>query len=148
MITLYATAYQYNSINFTARGYSKPRPVGQEVGTGGEIVLSGLNKEYDACPQYLTFNFFTSDLTNLAPPIDVDGAGATIKFGKTDLTLVPCKQDLRQDRVPTCTKAKFDIWNENETKYTGAYQCLKCWFEGYLNESRHRSQYSDSRKRH
>jgi hypothetical protein len=41
---------------------------------------------------------------------------------------------LRQDRIPTCTKAKFDIWNENETKFTGAYQCLKCWYEGFLNE--------------
>jgi len=48
--------------------------------------------------------------------------------------LVPCYQDLRQDRIPTCTKAKFDIWNENETKYTGAYRCIKCWFEGYLDE--------------
>ncbi len=49
------------------------------------------------------------------------------------LTLVPCKQDLRQDRSPTCTKAKFDIWNSNETKFTGAYQCIKCWYEGVLD---------------
>jgi hypothetical protein len=128
------TAYQYNSVNFTARGFTN---INAKVGTGGDIVLSGADKQYDACPLYLTFNFFTYDTTD--PPIDkraiaVDGEGQLVRFGKTDLTLVPCKQDLRQDRVPTCTKAKFDIWNENETKYTGAYQCLKCWFEGYLNE--------------
>jgi len=122
------TAYQYNSFNFTARGLAS---LGQEVGKGGDIELSGANLAFDACPQYLIFNFFS-----FAPTKDVaiDGEGQTIRFNKTDLTLVPCKQDLRQDRVPTCTKAKFDIWNENETKYTGAYQCFKCWFEGYLNE--------------
>jgi hypothetical protein len=122
------TAYQYNSFNFTARGMAT---LGQEVGVGGDIVLSGANLAFDACPQYLMFNFFA-----FAPDKDVpvDGEGQTVKFNKTDLTLVPCKQDLRQDRLPTCTKAKFDIWNENETKYTGAYQCFKCWFEGYLNE--------------
>lgn len=49
-----------------------------------------------------------------------------------DLTLVPCKEDLRQDRIPTCTKAKFDVWNANEVKFTGSYQCLKCWYEGIL----------------
>jgi hypothetical protein len=123
-----ATAYQYNSFNFTARGFTA---IGQEVGTGGDIKLSGANKEYDACPQYLIFNFFSFAPTN---DIEIDGQGRVVRFNKTDLTLVPCKQDLRQDRVPTCTKAKFDIWNENETKYTGAYQCFKCWFEGYLNE--------------
>jgi hypothetical protein len=122
------TAYQYNSFNFTARGVPS---LGQEVGTGGDIVLSGANLAYDACPQYLMFNFFSFAPTRDVP---IDGAGQTVKFNKTDLTLVPCKQDLRQDRIPTCTKAKFDIWNENETKYTGAYQCFKCWFEGYLNQ--------------
>jgi hypothetical protein len=122
------TAYQYNSFNFTARGFAS---AGTEVGTGGDIVLSGANKQYDACPQYLLANFFSYAPTN---PVEVDGQGQVIRFNKTDLTMVPCKQDLRQDRVPTCTKAKFDIWNENETKYTGAYQCFKCWFEGYLNE--------------
>jgi hypothetical protein len=123
-----ATAYQYNSFNFTARGFTT---IGQEVGTGGDIKLSGANREYDACPQYLIFNFFSFAPLN---DVEIDGQGAVVQFNKTDLTLVPCKQDLRQDRVPTCTKAKFDIWNENETKYTGAYQCFKCWFEGYLDE--------------
>ncbi len=69
-----------------------------------------------------------------APAINLPDKGGFATFVNTDLTLVPCIQDLRQDRVPTCTKAKFDIWNENETKYTGAYQCLKCWFEGYLGD--------------
>ena len=47
----------------------------------------------------------------------------------TDLTVVPCRQDLRQDRTPTITKLQFDIWNEDEVKSTGAYMCIKCWIE-------------------
>jgi hypothetical protein len=110
----------YNAYSFTARGVAQ----GAVVGTGGNLKLTGNSGDYDACPQYLVTNFVPSfvDETNEDRAI------------RPDLTLVPCKQDLRQDRVPTCTKAKFDIWNENETKYTGAYQCFKCWYEGMLDE--------------
>jgi len=76
---------------------------------------------YDACPQYLVFNFIP------------DGNALAAGY-KPDLTLWPCRQDLRQDRIPTCTKAKFDIWNENEVKFTGTYQCFKCFFEGFLTD--------------
>jgi hypothetical protein len=119
---VHAAAYEYNAWSFTARA-----PFGQVIGTPGQLVLSGAGGGYDACPSYLVFNFFSKGSS-----INVDGATAT--FVNTDLTLVPCNQDLRQDRAPTYTKAKFDIWNENETKYTGAYQCFKCWFEGYLGD--------------
>jgi hypothetical protein len=125
------TSYEYNAWAFTARGGSAP---GQAIGAPGTLVLSGVPGAYDACPQYLIFDFFAYDPTvGSSRVIDIDGLGL-IRMNRTDLTLVPCIQDLRQDRVPTCTKAKFDIWNENETKYTGAYQCLKCWFEGDLND--------------
>jgi hypothetical protein len=122
--TLHAAAYEYNAWAFTARGVAQGAP----VGTGGTLVLSGASGGYDACPQYLLFNFFS-----IGSSIDLEGGGIA-QFVETDLTLVPCFQDLRQDRVPTCTKAKFDIWNENETKYTGSYRCIKCWFEGYLDQ--------------
>jgi hypothetical protein len=108
----------YNAWSFTARGVAQGSP----VGTGGNLQLTGQNGAYDACPQYLVTNFIPADIVGNEGPIN------------PDLTLVPCKQDLRQDRVPTCTKAKFDIWNENETKFTGAYRCIKCWYEGFLDE--------------
>jgi hypothetical protein len=123
--TVRGAAYEYNAWAFTARGVTQGSP----VGTGGTLVLSGATGAYDACPQYLTFSFFTKG-SSIAYP----GGGGTATFVHNDLTLVPCIEDLRQDRVPTCTKAKFDIWNENETKYTGAWRCIKCWFEGYLDE--------------
>lgn len=105
----------YNAWSFTAHAN-----LNDVVGTGGTLLLTGNAGAYDACPQYLVTNFITAD-TDEADAIN------------PDLTLAPCQQDLRQDRVPTCTKAKFDIWNANETKYTGAYQCLKCWYEGFLD---------------
>ncbi len=122
--TVHGAAFEYNAWAFTARGVAQ----GAAVGTGGTLVLSGATGAYDACPQYLAFNFFS-----VGSSINLPEEGGNATFVNTDLTLVPCIQDLRQDRVPTCTKAKFDIWNENETKYTGAYQCFKCWFEGYLD---------------
>lgn len=111
-------AFEYNAWSFTARS----TPMGTPVGNAGNLQLKGLdtaNKYYDACPLYLTFNFI---------PAEGDGSDGP------KLTLVPCKQDLRQDRTPTCTKAKFDVWNANESKFTGAYQCIKCWYEGFLGQ--------------
>jgi len=113
------TGVMYNAWSFTARKVA----LGDPVGEGGKILLNAADGGYDACPQYLVTNFF---------PAIPDQGDET--FVNPDLTLVPCKQDLQQDRTPTCTKAKFDVWNENETKFTGAYQCLKCWYEGFLHE--------------
>jgi hypothetical protein len=107
-----AAGVVYNAYAFAAK-----KPFGQTVGTGGTLLLNGTT-DYDACPQYLLFNFVPGlEGQNFEP----------------DLTLVPCKQDLRQDRTPTYTKAKFDIWNTDETKFTGAYQCIKCWWEDELD---------------
>ena len=84
----------------------------------------------DACSKYLVTNFVTGNTDGGAIlPVYNGGVGAG-----ADLALWPCKQDLRQDRKPTCTKAKFDVWNEYEVKFTGAYQCFKCFFEGYLEQ--------------
>lgn len=96
--------------------------VGNQLRLTGDVPAVP-DRGYDACPQYLVFNFIP-DGGELAAPWNY----------RPDLTLWPCRQDLRQDRVPTCTKAKFDIWNENEVKFTGAYQCFKCFFEGFLSE--------------
>jgi hypothetical protein len=88
----------------------------------GPINLNGT--EYDYCPSYLVYNFF-ADASSL------DILGSILGNG---IILSPCQQDLRQDRSPVCTKAKFDVWNENESKLTGAYQCVKCYFAGDLED--------------
>jgi hypothetical protein len=113
------TAYEYNSWNFTHRA---GLAVGTPVGSPGNLVLDG-GDNYDACPQYLISTFGPQGATvNLG-----DGVAAT--FGPTDLSVATCNQDLRQDMVKHYTKLKFDVWNEYEVKFTGAYQCTNSWYE-------------------
>jgi len=117
MIVFDDLAAMYNAYSFAAPG--------NPTGTPGQLVLD--STIYDACPQYLVTNFATA-------PNDVTNPILFNAYIYPDLTLWPCKQDLRQDRTPTCTKAKFDVWNENEIKFTSAYQCFKCFYEGFLDE--------------
>jgi len=105
------------TVFYNAYSFAMYRTLAAPTGTTQVLPLDGLT--YDACPSYLLANF--SPLTGI---FDVSPS----------LTLVPCKQDLTQDRTPTYTKAKFDIWNANETKYTGAYQCFKCFAEFWLDD--------------
>jgi len=109
-------AFEYNAWSF----YLDSLP----ADLSGALNLAG--GEYDFCPGYLIYNFFAENAV-----LDAKLGPA---FGESTLSLSPCTQDLRQDREPICAKAKFDVWNENENKLTGAYQCIKCWFEGVLSE--------------
>jgi len=108
----------YNAFSFAVRGTAFDD-------VAGYLPLNA-DTGYDGCPKYLVTNFLPYEQTSISP------LGGSL--GAPDITLWPCKQDLRQDRIPTCTKAKFDIWNMNETKFTGSYQCFKCFFEGFLHE--------------
>jgi len=114
-------AFEYPAWAFTARNV----PTGSAVGDPGTMLLTGVNGAYDACPAYLIYNFFAEG---------GDGTYPSYYADDSYIALSPCYQDLRQDRLPTCTKAKFDIWNENERKLTGTYHCVKCWFEGELDD--------------
>jgi len=52
----------------------------------------------------------------------------------TDLVLLPIDLDLRQDTDgPRTTKAKFDIWNEMEARFSGTHYCVTCWDETLLS---------------
>jgi hypothetical protein len=113
----YFTAYDADNVVVPGPDYSNA--------SWASLNLTG-DAGYDTCPSYLVANFIP-DGSTLVP-------GYPSAPTKPDLTLFPCKQDFRQDRIPTCTKAKFDIWNENEVKFTGAYQCFKCFFEGFLTD--------------
>jgi hypothetical protein len=109
------TAYEYNSWNFIARTDAEQ---GQPVGEPGQILLDG-GKNYDACPAYLVGHF-----TPAGTAVQFNGV---VSFDQNLLTLASCKQDLRQDHGLTYTKAKFDVWNAQEVKFTGAYACMNSW---------------------
>lgn len=87
----------------------------------GEISLDGY--EYDSCPERLQFQFPAVGGNYLAGPepdrmVIVDAS----------LTLAVLGVDLRQDTSgPITTKAKFDIWNENEIRFSGTERCITCW---------------------
>jgi hypothetical protein len=110
------TAMGYNAYGFRRSGVD---------GTPGVLHLDGA--EYDHCPAYM-FGTFMLD-------------GASFYDGKkkvealpTELTLVPCDQDLRQDRLPIYTKVNFTVWDEDEIAATGAYLCFKCWVDAVLTD--------------
>jgi hypothetical protein len=49
------------------------------------------------------------------------------------LAIAACTLNLNQDYVPVWTKLVFDIWNEDEIKFTGAYECSDSWHETEFN---------------
>jgi len=96
------------------------------VAAGDTLFLTGTKTalpEYDACPRYLLANFIP------------DNATLEEKVYHPAIAVFPCINDFRQDREATVTKLKFDIWNHYEVKFTGAWQCIKCFYEGYLWKS-------------
>jgi hypothetical protein len=110
------TAIGYNAYGFKRSG-----------GTGTPGVLNLNGTEYDKCPAYLLGTFMIDGTS-----FGVQQHRVTASPGK--LTLVPCDQDLRQDRLPIYTKANFTVWDEDEVGFTGAYMCFKCWIDTTLTD--------------
>lgn len=115
------TTWEYKPYAFQARR-SEQGAWTDEV--PGQLRLDGF--EYDAAFDMLLFDFYA--------------AGAQFATGNrslvaldTDLTLMPASADLRQDGFgPVRTKAKFDIWNMNETRFSGTERCVTCWEQSLL----------------
>jgi hypothetical protein len=78
--------------------------------------------KYDACPKYLTFDFLGEYKAGAQPSLDTG-------YAKNLLALVPCKEDLRDAEYDLATTLTYTIWNENEVKYTGSFQCSNCDYE-------------------
>ncbi|MGE3840173.1 MAG: hypothetical protein AB7I50_01165 [Vicinamibacterales bacterium] len=125
-----SASYEYNAYAFFV-------PTGTDldpVGTAGTINLNGL--EYDSCPLYQIGQF---------TPAVVNGAGYAATFGATDIiplnlqspisvlwnrvAVTGCTLNLNQDWTPVWTKLQFDIWNGEEIKFTGAFECADTWHE-------------------
>jgi len=119
------TAYAYNAWRFRADAtndnwvYGLPfKPVTDAQADGSwKLPLDG--STLSSCPQYLLGQF--------QPEGSAEG-----RYGPTDLTVASCKQDFRQDGAFTYTKLAFTVWNEQETKFTGAYECMDSWWSDEL----------------
>jgi len=80
---------------------------------------------YDACPNYLIFDF----LAESSSPTVADGYAANF------LALTPCKENLSNGvTYDYLTRLSYDIWDENEGKHTGVYQCSNCNYDRYLRD--------------
>ncbi|MHC5005051.1 MAG: hypothetical protein ACYTJ0_18230, partial [Planctomycetota bacterium] len=108
-------AWEYNAYGFAVVDNGVAN--GAATGSPGTLNLDGV--EYAPC-----FDQLLLDFQSTRPGWD------------TDLTLLPVDVDLRQETDgPVTTKAHFDIWNESEVKFSGAYRCITCWDQWLL--SRH-----------
>jgi len=127
-IVNYAGEYAWS---YNAWAFAVVRDVahGQPTGTPGRLNLDGT--EYSPVFAELLMNFIASG----SDAYSGAGAGEGIVHD-TDLTLLPMILDHRQENEgPTITKASFDIWNENEVKFTNLDRCISCWDQELL--SRH-----------
>jgi len=112
-------AFEYSAYAFAVPTGTDLTPVGTTPGT---LPLNGL--VYDACPLY--------QIDQLSP-----GGAATpggIDTGSSYLFMTSCTLNLNQDWAPVWTKWQFDVWNEDEVKFTGAYECADSWHGTDLRE--------------
>jgi hypothetical protein len=110
----FQAAYSYPSWNFTARNVA----AGSPVGTPGRLDLTGVDGAYDACPSYLIGHFSPA-----GAEVETGSGAGTELVADSALSVLSCNQDLRQDFILHLTKLKLEVWNEQEVKFTGAYEC-------------------------
>lgn len=111
-------AYAFQAINPTVGAPTDAFP--------GVLNLDGV--EYDYSFAQLLLDFFYVGSTAMS-------SGGTSVMLDTDLTLMPLDMDLRQDNDgPVTTKAKFDIWDENENSYSGTTRCVTHWDQTLLSQ--------------
>ena len=116
----YKQAFKYNAWAFAARGTGAGGLANDNTvqGKAGELYLTGGGAgTYDACPLYNTALFMPNG-AYLGP------SGYSITTLDNDLAVSSCNQDLRQDFNVHLTKLQFTVYNELETGYTGAFDCV------------------------
>lgn len=131
------SSWEYNAWAFKGRADTGVALGTKEADGSRTLPLKGVKNTYDACPNYLTFNFIARQAFNIVDDLP-DYDTTAIPIIGTDITLYPCTQDLREfdttadPKKETRTLAVFSIWNANEDQFSGTQACVKCWFEQIL----------------
>jgi hypothetical protein len=108
-----ADAYEYSPYAFQALvGLT-----GAVVGTPGVIKMNGI--EYETSFNRLLLEFFASG------SMAFSGGGRTITHD-TIVALLINNIDVRQEKIRRCTKAFYNIYNQNEISFVEEY-CFCCW---------------------
>jgi hypothetical protein len=130
------TQYTYNAYQFYARGVKNRQQVGD---TAGVLELNGTRDggAYDKCGRYIIGHFTPQDAVIELPGSDV---GAEHNY----LSISSCTQDLSPvGKANTILQdIVFDIWNEDEVKFTGAREKADSWWRMELGKNGD-SDYSD-----
>ncbi len=133
----FGTSAEYNAYAFSAcpgdpglcpHGAAVPLSVSAN-GLMGRLLLDGVH--YDFTYDKLLLDFYARNNPalqvppNPTPPL----SGPTHRVDHNlDVTLHPLSADLKQDgRGPITTKAKYDVWNQNEIRLSGMTRCITCW---------------------
>ncbi len=124
------TAWEYNA--FAYRALTSAPQGSASDGVPGQLLMNG--EEYDMNYNMLVLDFFANE----SVPFNTNGVPGEVE---TDVTLMVMELDLRQDNEgPVTTKAKFDIWNSNEVRFSGTERCITCWDQtlfGDYNDPNH-----------
>ncbi|MBX3375082.1 MAG: hypothetical protein KF817_14720 [Phycisphaeraceae bacterium] len=114
-------AFEYNTWAFAAIQGVQGGPLPVAIEPDGSVTLA-LGTNYAPSYAQLLLSFQASGSTAWSTP-------QYLYVADTGLALHPMDWDLREngDSPPVLTKAQFDVWNENEVKFSGAYRCILCW---------------------
>lgn len=116
-----SSAVEYGAYAFQAYAQNH----GDLVGPAGCLHLDGYYYDYGFAQ--LLIDFYA------AGSVALSGGGNVVGVD-TDLTLHPVSADLRQDgNGAIITKAKFDIWNQNEVRFSNTEKCISCWDQQLLS---------------
>jgi hypothetical protein len=140
------TSYAYNAYQFYARGVKNRQQVGD---TAGVLELNGTRDggAYDKCGRYIIGHFSPRGVTIPAVPISVFQNLLSVSSCTQDLSPVGRANPLGEDSSQpfTCGGSSepacghdivFDLWNENEVKFTGARERADSWWRMVLTDSK------------
>ncbi len=119
-------------------------PDGQAIDNCDESVPVSDNRPTEgvypvSCDGPGTFITFTAEddcgnVGTCVTEVRVTGGMCCPTITDTDLKLLATDLDLRQDTDgPTTTKARFDVWNQNEVRFSGTERCITCWDETLIS---------------
>ena len=126
------SSWAYSACAFRALDQDGTVNHGDQTGTPLTLNLDG--SEYGYCFDNLLWDFYAVGSYALSGLVEY-GADA-------DLTLLSTLLDLRPVAgSPAITKAKFDIWNMNEVRFSGTERCLQGWDQQLLSNYAFPSQF-------
>ena len=122
-IVNYRNGYAWEYPAFASKGLGVEH--GEQIAAEGRIDMDGIH--------------FTQTYNQLLMHFQVPGGiGYSQQFGgqlivsDTDLTLHLVDADFRMDGQPRTTKASVNVWNMNETKFSGTRKCITCWDQALI----------------